>query len=270
MAETVKTIGREELKVLQMDVLQTLAAFCAAHGIRYSLACGTLLGAVRHQGYIPWDDDVDIYLLRADYDRLLAIFPQVYEHVRIAALERTPGWDKPYAKAYDDRTVIVEHNNSRMRIGVNIDLFPLDPVPDDLATWRRYDRRRRFWQKLFQMKMTRPDARRSAAKNLSLRLVQLLLLPVPAHRFAAFLDRLARRYAGQDSRFVFETAMGLIQKDRFPRAVTGVLADYPFEDRVFRGFADADGYLSCGYGDYRTLPPVEKRVTHHDFQAWWR
>lgn len=270
MAEEMKSIGPAELKVLQMDVLETLAEFLAGKGIPYSLACGTMLGAVRHKGYIPWDDDIDIYLLRADYDRLMRDFPQEYKHVRIASLERTPRWDKPYAKAYDERTVFVEHNNSRMRIGINIDLFPLDAVPDQAQDWLRYNRRRRFWQKLLQMKMTRPDPRRSRTKNLALRAVQLLLLPVSAHCFAAFLDRLARRYDGQRTEWLFETAMGLIQKDRFPRRVSQSLADYPFEDRMFRGFADADTYLSCAYGDYRKLPSEEKRVSHHDFQAWWR
>ena len=270
MLEEVKTIDVEELKVLQMDVLDAVAAFCAERGIPYSLACGTMLGAVRHRGYIPWDDDIDIYLLRADYDRLLREFPQERSHVRLAALERTPHWDKPYAKAYDDRTFFVERNNSRMRIGVNIDLFPLDAVPDDTSAWLRYNRRRRFWQTLFQMKMTRPDRRRPLRKNLALLSVQCLLLPVSAHRFACLLDRMAQRYAEQETTYVFECAMGLIQKDRFPKSVCDKLADYPFEDRVFRGFAEAAAYLSCAYGDFMKLPPVEKRVSHHEFKAGWK
>ena len=63
--------------------------------------------------------------------------------------------------------------------------------------------------------------------------------------------------------------MGLIMKDRFPRAVCTHFSDYPFEDRVFRGFSDYDTYLTSAYGDYRTLPPEEKRVSHHIFKAWW-
>ena len=269
MAEEVKNIGVEALKVLQMDVLQVLADFCTAHGIPYSLACGTMLGAVRHKGYIPWDDDIDIYLLRNDYDRLMREFPAEYRNVRIAALERTPRWDKPYAKAYDARTVMVEHNRSRMRIGVNLDIFPLDAVPDEEAAWRRYDRRRRFWQTLFQLKMTCPDARRTAGKNATIRLAHILLFPVSAHRFARFLDRYARRFAGKDTEYVFECAMGLIMKDRFRRAVCDDLSDYSFEDRVFKGFTHSDAYLTSAYGDYRSLPPEEKRVSHHVFKAWW-
>lgn len=269
MAETLRQISVEELKILQMDVLQVLAEFMDAHEIPYSLACGSMLGAVRHQGYIPWDDDIDIYVRRPDYENLMRVFPQVLKHVCIASLERTPRWDKPYAKAYDDRTAFEENNRSRVRVGVNIDIFPLDAVPDDASAWQRYNRLRRFWQQLFQLKMTSPDGRRSVAKNLSLKMVQILLLPVSAHRFAAFLDQLARRYEGQETRYVFETSMGLIQKDRFPRSVSEDMTDYRFEDRFFKGFTDADSYLSCAYGDYMSLPPIEKRVSHHDFRAWW-
>lgn len=269
MAESVRNIGVEELKVLQLDILQTVADFCTERGIPYSLACGTLLGAVRHKGYIPWDDDIDIYVLREDYDRLLREFPPERGPVRIASLEHTPRWDKAYAKAYDARTVMVEHTRSRQRIGVGIDIFPLDPVPDSPEAWHRYDRRRRFWQTLLQMKLMRPDARRSKGRNLALCVVQVLLLPVPAHRLARYVDRLSRRFSGWRTDYVFECAMGLIMKDRFPRAVCTHFSDYPFEDRVFRGFSDYDTYLTSAYGDYRTLPPEEKRVSHHIFKAWW-
>ena len=112
-------ITREELKHIQLDILQSVDAFCRANGIRYSLACGTMLGAIRHRGYIPWDDDIDIYLLREDYNRLMAEFPPVYDgRVQLVSLERNPGWDMSFAKAYDNRTLYCEYAHPSEGLGV--------------------------------------------------------------------------------------------------------------------------------------------------------
>ena len=83
-----RTIGIEERKQIQTEILDALHTFCQETGIRYSLACGSMLGAIRHKGYIPWDDDIDIYMLREDFERLDALFPDVYQDRFEMALPR--------------------------------------------------------------------------------------------------------------------------------------------------------------------------------------
>ena len=132
-----------EVKKLQMDVLSAIDEFCKSNGIKYSLGEGSMLGAIRHQGFIPWDDDIDIVLLRTEYNRLMAEFPEVYKGCfKIASLERNMEWSRPYAVAYDDNTVIVEAGREKLSIGVKIDIFPVDNIPNGIDVKRFYNRLR--------------------------------------------------------------------------------------------------------------------------------
>ena len=266
-----EALDRQAIRTVQLDVLQAIDGFCRREGLRYSLACGTMLGAVRHKGYIPWDDDIDIYLLREDYEKLMASFPAVLDgHVQLASLERDPDCDMAFAKAYDNRTLYFEYAHPSEGLGVNIDVYPIDDVPDDDRAWKRYDRRRRFFQKAYQVKFIRIVRERSLLKNALLVLMKLPVLAISRKRLARFLSRYSQKFNGRGYCSVFECAQGLLQKHKFPKSLFDQMAGYPFEDRVFQGFEDADSYLRNAYGDYMKLPPVEKRVTSHLFEAYWK
>ena len=246
-----KEITPQELKTLQLDVLQAVDAFCRERGIRYSLACGTMLGAVRHKGYIPWDDDLDIYLLREDYNRLMAEFPAEYEgHYELISRERDKRWDLLIAQAYDNRTLFVEGAHTAMNVGVKIDLFPIDDVPDDDAEWLAYDKKRRLLARILLIKGSLLSRKqRSFRKNLGMLLIKIVTFPISRKRLASILDRYAQKFDGKGYRSVFECIQGLLQKHKFSKSLFDSLVDYPFEDRHFPGFADADAYLRNGYGD---------------------
>lgn len=266
-----KIIDTDELKVLQTDVLEAIHGFCEKQGIKYTMGCGTLLGAVRHKGYIPWDDDIDIYLLREDYERLMKSFPPLYDgKYKLVSLERDAAWERPYAKAYDNRTVFRENAAYKYVIGVGIDVYPIDNVPDDESEWVDYNRKRLFFQRLFQMKFIRLNKSRSLWKNMLLVIVKGVLLPVSPSRFARFLDRYARKYNNASTRFVFENVQGVCVRRRFRKDVFLDIEDMSFEDRHFNGLKDYDEYLRNAYGNYMQLPPEEKRVPHHDFIAGWK
>jgi lipopolysaccharide cholinephosphotransferase len=261
----------EEIKSVQLDILQAIDSFCRNNGIRYSMACGTLLGAVRHKGYIPWDDDIDIYLLREDYNKLLASFPSVYGgHYELVSLERNSRWDKPFAKAFDNRTIFVENAVNSVEIGVNIDVYPIDDVPDDESRWKKYDKKRRFFQKAYSVKSIKLNPKRSVSKNILLLLMKFPTVFVSKRLFAKFLSRLAQKHNGRGYDSVFECVQGMLQKNKFKKTLFNDLCEYSFENYYFMGFKNYDEYLRNGYGNYRELPPEEKRVTHHDFVAWWK
>lgn len=266
-----KEILLDELKVIQMDVLAAIDVFCDENNIRYSMACGTLLGAVRHKGYIPWDDDIDIYVPREDYKKLIEIFPSCYKgRYKISSLERDPLWEKPYAKAYDDKTVLFEKADVKEVIGVNIDIFPVDEVPDSQEEWSGYDKTRRRLVYSLVLRTVKLDKKRPFIKNLTILLYRLLSFFYPIRKQARKVDRYAQRNNGKGYNRYFECCQGLIQKRPFPKALFDCIIYIPFEDREFKAFEDADTYLRNGFGDYMHLPPKEKQVSHHAFKAYWK
>lgn len=258
-----------QILTIQLDILTAIHQFCCKNEINYSLACGTLLGARRHQGYIPWDDDIDIYLLREDYDKLISSFPETYKGLyKIASLERDPKWDRAYAKAYHCKTIFKEAISSNYPLGICIDIFPIDSVPKSPDEWRKYNRKRLFVQNLFSLKCMTLSNDRSLIKNLILLMSKVLLLPWSRRYIAKRISQIAQCYNGTDSDLVFENVLGIIAKRPFPKRFFLSMVDIRFENRIFRAFADADKYLEHTYGDWHKLPPEEKRITHHAFEAY--
>ena len=265
-----KEIGLDEMKSLQIEILKAIDSFCEEKGITYSLACGTLLGAIRHKGYIPWDDDLDIYLLREDYNNLMREFPSCYSgHYKLVSLERDKQWDIPFAKAYDDRTVMEELIDIPVKIGVNIDVYPVDDVPDDETAWLIYNKKRRIYHRI-RMLMKVKAGGRSFWKDAILTISKVLTWFISHRSYAEFLDRISQENNGKGYQYVFECAQGMLQKRKFKKDMFSSIVKVPFEDTFFKAFERSDEYLRNAYGDYMQLPPVENRVTHHYFKAYWK
>ena len=261
------------LKQIQLDVLSAIHRFCTEHGIRYSLGCGTMLGCARHQGYIPWDDDIDIYLLRDDYNKLVREFPKTLDgKYQFISLERDNKWNKAYGKVFDNRTILCEAVSETVQIGVNIDVFPIDDVPDNEQQWNAYNKTRVKLQKLYAIKTYSPRSEWHLLKKLGLAAGKIALLPASSRFLAWRLQKMATKHNGKGFCRVFECCQGLFESRSFPfrKSLFDNLKLMPFEGREFFGFEDYDEYLTNCYGDWRQLPPKEKQVTNHIFNAWWK
>lgn len=143
-----RRIGLDELKSIQLEILDVVAKFCDEHGIKYWLTAGTLLGAIRHKGYITWDDDIDLGMLRPDYHRFMKEFNGTFPRYECHCLENDPNFYMQFGKVYDNRTVLYEPDESGIKTAVCIDIFVYDNAPDDEAQCRRMIRNQMIYERL--------------------------------------------------------------------------------------------------------------------------
>lgn len=246
----------DECKRISLDILIDIAAFCDAHGLTYFLAVGTLLGAIRHQGYIPWDDDIDIMMPRPDYQRLLREYDGRY------ALLKPEAGLLCYAKAYDPRTVKYEADTDYKKnkaIGVDIDIFPLDGIVNDEKIINRIYKRECFLETLLRLSNQPIFLRKNPLKAFN-RLVPRL---IGSANIVKLIEKNAQTYD-------YETSDHVIRWRCSPNGFTGALPkevyekDYgTFEGHVFCIPKGYDAFLRAFFGDdYMELPPEDKRVSH--------
>ena len=263
-----REIGIEELRLLQLDILSCVHQFCIEHDINYSISSGTLIGAVRHKGYIPWDDDIDIYMLRPNYERFEKEFKDA--NYRIMSPNLNKRCIYPFAKIYDSRTLLKEDlDHSMDDLGVYIDVFVIDSVPDDINERKRLFRKNTILDYILIFKTLKYRKAQKTWKTILLYWGKILLIPLPLQWVIDKKVRLCQPFNPQ-TRDICNVMAGGGIKVCIPKSVMKSFIDIAFEGRVFKCMKDYDRYLRLNYGDYMKLPPVEKRVSMHIFKAYWK
>ena len=248
-------------------ILKWFDAFCRENGLRYYALGGTCLGAVRHQGFIPWDDDVDVGMPRKDYERLAGLLREERDGFRLETPDSpAPDYCYPISKLYDIRSVLIENKRVPVKRGLFLDVFPLDGAGE---SYEEALARQRGIKRGYDFYLTRVAALRKGRqlhKNLAVRVCRLIpraLVDDAALRKK--LDRKAKALDYEASAWTCNFFGAWGKREIVPRAVMGEPTERPFgELRIFCP-ADSDAYLTALYGDWRQLPPEEKRVTHHEY-----
>lgn len=244
--------------------------FCVKNHIVYYMVGGTLLGAVRHQGFIPWDDDVDVGVPRKDYVKLLYLARQIDRgtcpYIFESRQNGNDDFEYPFAKMYDTTTTLIENKRKCPKRGLYIDVFPLDGIGNSLEDAIRNFKPIGRYLDLLAARSCAVRKGRSPLKNLSVRLFGLLPSSIlSSGKLIEKIDELCRERDFNDSVFVGNLVGNWRTKEIIPRSTFGRPTLYPFEDSEFYGAEDFDGYLTCLYKCWRQLPPPEKRKSHHDY-----
>ena len=255
------------------DILCAVDVFCKKNNICYSLGYGTLLGAVRHQGFIPWDDDIDIMMLKPDYD----FFKQHFVHpcYQVVSMDNRPGYVPVYIKVEDTRTILQEERWKRTyEIGINIDVFPIIPLSSDYQTACEVVNKKVeiYRDPIFY----RCAVRQSIADIRNLR--QLLsfvwnfccryLYRTKYLRYMQTLREFADRYELEQSSYVACLYGAYTHKEIFEKRWFENYTSVRFENHQFMSIEHYVDYLTQLYGDYMQLPPVEDRIPSHYAKAF--
>ena len=253
-------------------VLRQFIAICKEHGLTYFCCGGTAIGAVRHHGMIPWDDDIDVFMPRPDYDRFVTIASQQLS----ADLELVTPYNKAdyplyFVKLCNRHTTLQEQLDVPCVHGLYIDIFPIDGAPDDIELARAMERR-------FTKTKHKLEAISSHVSFVDY--MALLKNPKEWGRFVrktiAFffrknyrsyllqqMETICRQYDYASSKLVAVYCCSYGPKEVFPREWLHGTVTFPYEDMEVELPSGYDNYLRQYYGDYMQLPPVEKRISHH-------
>ena len=260
----------QNLTPLQRTLLEELKwfdAFCKEHGLRYYAIGGTLLGAMRHGGFIPWDDDIDLGMPRADYEKLKEYDGRIFDHYIIETyFSVKKDYCYPASKVYDINTTLVEHKRTNVVRGVFLDIFPIDGVGDDMEVARKDNKRIIQLYRYFLTAVGTIRKGRSFRKNLAVLLSHCIPSFIQNQRNLRLkLNSYCSEYDFDKSKYCGNLLGAYFEREIVPHEFFGVPQEYKFEDTTIMGPQKGDDYLNNIYGDWHRLPPKEKQVSHHDF-----
>ena len=258
-----------EIQQMELGIMEYIHEVCQKIGVKYFLAYGSLIGAVRHKGFIPWDDDMDICMLREDYEKLQDyLISNPDERYEVMSYKNNLNYVYPFMKVQDNQTYLLEEDvRIDSNMGIYVDIFPVDGYEDD---------------SVFKDKMTRLIKKRQLScytfkgitntKSLLNSLIRYISVIIfyftNTNKYIRGIDELAKSRKVDD----YELVDYLIYKDMhkpvwkrewLEQTIMGV-----FEGKEFMIPKNYHEILTSDYGDYMQLPPVELRFSHHDFQLW--
>lgn len=247
------------LQLRMLRILEAIDATCREHNLTYGIFAGSLIGAVRHKGFIPWDDDMDILMPRPDYERFIQHsrewLPQPFEFV---CTENDPNYPLPFGKVQDASTTLIERQHLSYLGGIYVDVFPLDAVPTNrIVRWFHFMHYEFLRQALYWVH--RDPYRHGHGPSSWIFLLTRKVTTL--QRLQQKIRRILTRYSYDRCKYVADYTDGL--KGVMPRKIEGTYKPYEFEGKQFMGVANYDYYLSQMYGDYMQLPPEPQRKQHN-------
>lgn len=268
------SMSMKEIQSVSLEILKKIADICDQEGLKYSLAWGTLIGAVRHKGYIPWDDDVDIQMPRPDYERLKEYFNKNADALYPLRLfdNSVNGYPYMLARVSNDDYVIDTINEKPCGMGIFVDIYILDGTGDTYEDAWNYASKTCKYPRLIFLS-TRKYYHFGTTKGFLKRLFKVFVFIYAKIMGKEYFERKLlsiisqkpydqKDYVGCVS-WCERPKYAVIKKSEFEDMI-----DFQFENYKFKGPREYDKYLRIWYGDYMQLPPEKERIYHHLYKAY--
>lgn len=259
-----------ELQKKLLDMFAWFHNLCVENNLTYYAIGGTALGAVRHKGFIPWDDDIDVGMPREDYEKLLCLSESINKNNKF--LFEFPNkinkeYQYPYTKLYDSTTTLIERKKIKVKRGIFIDIFPIDGIgnteQEALLNFKKIDSK----YNLYSARTCALRKGRAWYKNLSITLFRLIPeLIWDSYKIIEQIDYMSKKNKYEESEYVANICGAWHEKEIMKKEWLGKPALHKFEDIEMFCPEKYDLYLTKLYGNYMQLPPVEKRISHHDYE----
>lgn len=257
----------KKIHFLELKIALEIKRICEKHNIKYFITAGTLLGAVRHGGFIPWDDDMDIGMLRKDYEHFVKVCKtDLGKEFFLQTWDTDPNYPFSFGKIRLNGTRLVEEfsENGRIHNGIFVDIFPFDNVPDNLKEQKKQEKRyfickRLLWIKKGMGTKMKEDCVKQAIKYYVFWLFSHLFR---YHSIKNYFKKIQSKYNDRDTLKVVTDGSYAYSKESLERKWVDNLEPIKFEAEEFMSFKDRIEYLKYFYGDYMKLPPKEKQNGH--------
>lgn len=270
MTEEKYRLSLQEIKDIQFDILKETAKYLDARDLRYYLTGGTLLGAIRHKGFIPWDDDIDIQMPRPDFEKFCEICKEsIKDKYELYTFKNNPTHARMFARMVDT-TVLYDNRffEKKYISHLGIDIFPMDGAPPPGAEREKYFKEVRRIQNNFLWSQAKPftgaNPIRAVAKTVA-------MIPAKIKGREYFFDemeKLIKKYPYEEAKEVGILTAVYMEKEIMPKSAYDEVTDLAFEGETFHATKEWDAYLKGLYGDYMTPPPESERTRKHAFEAY--
>ncbi len=253
-----------EIQEKILEILEWYHKFCISNQLCYYIIGGTMLGAVRHKGFIPWDDDADVGMPRDDYNRFIELMKnQKGRYVLDSPWSENKDYLYAYSKLYDSSTTLIEKTGKKLIRGVFLDVFPLDGVGRSVKEADRIFKKSRLFVSFHTARICAINNNRSGLKNLLIRIIKAIPC-INEKKESRKIDQFCSKVNWNESVFVGNITSTMRRNYVTEKSFYGSPTLYIFEGIEVYGLEKYDEYLTCLYGNWRQLPPEDKRVSLHN------
>lgn len=276
-----KKLSLKEIQKIQLNILIFLDKICKENNIKYYLSSGTLLGAVKYKGFIPWDDDIDVILFRDDYMKLMKVLKNQVENYKLLSIYNTKDYYYAFAKLVDTNTVLTENAKKIKDMGVYIDIVPMDGyisgnINKEIKNLRfirnlmvkRYRIKNCKRSNFSYMKNQYIKPKNKFIKDIIYSFIDIITLPLGYSFYAKLYDKIISKNKFEDIKYLSVRTGSFGLNETFNKEDLLEQTEFEFENHKFTSFKNYDLYLNNKFGDYKKDPPKEQQISHHQFIAY--